>query len=149
MTAADHDDLWGVKDESIKDELKDQLKEITDKISGLAKFNGQSWKKAMHYYGCLSACKKRMKDKWNKEWDTKAKEEKEKMPYIGCKPLLDVINKTLRSAKQGTKSFMGLTPKVQVSSAQNRIQCNMTKGNFIKFDFFEGGADFEKFFYNF
>ena len=54
------------------------------------------------------------------------------MPYIGCKPLLDVINKTLRSKTTGNKSIMGLTPKVQVDKPQNRIQCNMNKGNFLK-----------------
>ena len=132
MTTEDHDILWGVKDPSLKDELRGQLKEITNKISGLAKFNNESWKKAMHYYGCLSACKKRMKAKWKIEWDDDAKEEKKKMPYIGCKPLLDVINKTLRSKTTGNKSIMGLTPKVQVDKPQNRIQCNMNKGNFLK-----------------
>ena len=134
MTKKDHHTLWGIPDEdsSLKDELRGQLKEITNKISGLAKFNKESWKKAMHYYGCLSACKKRMKSKWDNKWDDDAKEEKKKMPYIGCKPLLDVINKTLRSKTTGTKSIMGLTPKVQVDKPQNRIQCNMNKGNFLK-----------------
>jgi hypothetical protein len=129
--------FWGCTDEKDKNERKNELYDINDKIVALKRFNkvrGSKKTKAMcqrphlkslYYYGDIECAKDRCKD-WKAEYDKEVKEEKEKMAYSGCIPLLNKIREKL----ENMQALLRLTPKVQVDKAQARLQCNLSTANF-------------------
>ena len=123
--------LWG------KNSEKDQIQDVSDKITALKRFNKvkankkkgtdeipqNATLKALYYYGNIHDARERCGDGFIEE-TAKA----EKMVYSGCVPLLNVIKDKLVD----DKACIRLTPKVQVDKAQARLQCNISTENFKK-----------------
>ena len=139
-------------------ELFEEIKTFQNKINNLARFNSQPWKKLLHYYGSISKVKKRLRgkkfnkkeydsdnDKWIKIpgeapqdcWDDTILEqcEKEKGNVFdgGCLNLHNKIKSMFKGNKSKRKSLIAISPKVQGTEPQNRVQCSMTKTNLKKF----------------
>ena len=140
-------------------ELFEEIKTFQNKINNLSRFNNQPWKKLLHYYGSISKVKKRLlgkdyvpkkynsaTDKWEKEkgpkqpcWDEDILEscvgEKGNIFDGGCLNLHNKIKSMFKANKSTNKkkSLIAISPKVQGTEPQNRVQCSMTKTNFKKF----------------
>ena len=115
----------------------DEVEDVSSKITALKRFNkvrGSKSKKirsqrqnatlkALYYYGNIDDARKRCGDGFDED-EAKA----EKMAYGGCIPLLNTIKDKLTEAA----AYIRLTPKVQVTKAQARLQCNISTANFKK-----------------
>ena len=147
MDKSDLKNLWGCEDtEEDKKEMGKNIKDIHDKIEALKRFNKQrktkkdpaqiqrAHLKGLYYYGNIEKIEERLKDKkgnikatwWDDNAIKQCKNEKEKMAYGGCVPLLNTLTEILTR----TKALLKYTPKVQLDKAQARLQCNITGSNF-------------------
>ena len=127
MLPVDFKLLWG-------DDVNDaEIIDVSDKITALKRFNkvkqtkknpGQAQNatlKALYYYGNINDARKRCGDTFIEDDASQ-----EKMAYGGCIPLLNTIKDKLAQAS----ACIRLTPKVQVTKAQARLQCNISTANF-------------------